>query len=233
MFQNYLKIAFRHISRNKTYVLVNVIGLGLALACCIIAFVNYNTALNADTFHENHEHIVRVIYVDEGFDKASGDIATPFAPKVVEEISGVKSAVRFNTNTVIVQPHDEVFKDRLAVVDPNFLDFFSFPLVEGDKATLKDPSKILITEKIAKKYYGTNSALNQTIAVNLGKENQKDFVIGGVLKDLPNTSSLKFDLLTNISYLEWGPKPDTLSYWSHHMAATFLHLENPNNREEG
>jgi len=82
MFKNYLKIAFRHIIRNKTYVLVNVLGLGLALACCIIAFVNYNTALNADTFHEQHKNIFRVVVNNQGLSNPSGNIATPFAPKV-------------------------------------------------------------------------------------------------------------------------------------------------------
>lgn len=231
MFKNYLKIAFRHIIRNKTYVLVNIVGLGLALACCIIAFVNYNTALNADTFHEKQENIFRLIYYSVGLDKPSGNPATPFAPKLAAELSSVKSTVRFNRRGVIVQSGEEVFNDQMAVVDPNFLEFFSFPLMEGDLAAIKDPSKVLITQEVANKYFGEKSALNQTIIINPGQEAQKNFLVGGVLKDIPSVSSLKFDLLTNISYLEWGPRPDTLSDWSHNMAATFLYLDNPKESE--
>jgi len=231
MFKNYLKIAFRHITRNKTYVIVNVVGLGLALACCIIAFVNYNTALNADTFHEQQENIFRIVVNNQGLSDPAGNIATPFGPKVESELSAVKSAVRYVERGVIAQLNEEVFNDQMAVVDPNFLDVFSYPLIEGGTEALKDPSKVLITEKIAKKYFGASSALGQTIIINPGQEGQKDLAVGGVLKDLPHTTSLEFDLLTNIAYLEWGPRPDTLTQWKNSTAATFVLLNNPEERQ--
>jgi len=227
MFKNYLKIAFRHIARNKTYVLVNVIGLGLALSCCIVAFVNYNSALTADTFHENHENIYRVLVQTDGIGKPSAAIATPLVPLAVEELSGVKAGIRFGSRGVIVQSGAAVFNEEIGIADPNFLDIFSFSVIEGDLNAIKDPSQVLITETAAKKYFGEATALQQTIIVNPGQGGHKEFLVGAVLQDPPNMSSLQFDLLTNIAFVEWGPRPDTLSNWDNSMSATFLQLENP------
>ena len=231
MFKNYLKIAFRHITRNKTYVLVNVTGLGLALSCCIVAFVNYNTALTADTFHNNHESIYRVLVQTEGLSDPSCNIATPLAPLAAEEISGVKAGIRFGSRGVIIQSGAEVFNEEIAIVDPNFLEVFNFPLVEGEWNAINDPSQVLITETAAKKYFGEETALQQTIIVNPGQGGHKEFMVGGVLQDPPKISSLQFDLLTNIAYVEWGPRPDTLTDWQNSMSATFLQLENNTENE--
>ena len=231
MLKNYLKIAFRHISRNKTYVLVNVIGLGLALACCIVAFVNYNTALTADTFHDNHENIYRVLVQTEGLGDPSCNIATPLAPLAVEEISGVKAGIRFGSRGVIIQSGAEVFNQEIAIADPNFLEIFNFPLIEGDINAINDPSQILITETAAKKYFGEETALQQTIIANPGQGGHKEFIVGGVMQDPPKISSLQFDLLTNIAYVEWGPRPDTLSSWKSSLSATFLQLEHSTEAE--
>lgn len=235
MFQNYLKIAFRHITRNKTYVFVNIIGLGLALACCIIAFVNYNMAFDADTFHENHEHIYRVLVQTEGLGDPSGSVATPLAPLAplaAAELSSVKAGTRFGSRGVIIQSGEEVFNEEIGIIDPNFLDFFNFPLIEGDLAAINDPSQVFITETAAKKYFGEATALHQTIVVNPGQAGHKEFIVGGVLQDPPKISSLQFDLLTNIDFVEWGPRPDTLSNWKNSIAATFLQVENSAKSQE-
>ena len=231
MIKNYLKIAFRHITRNKTYVLANVLGLGLALSCCIIAFVNHNMALTADTFHDNHEHLYRVLVQTDGLGEPSCDIATPLAPLASEEISGVKAGIRFGSKGVIIQSGPEVFNQEIAIIDPNFLDIFNFPILAGEKSAINDPSQVLITETAAKKYFGEASALQQTIIVNPGQGGHKEFIVGGILKDPPKISSLQFDVLTNIAFVEWGPRPDTLINWTNHMSATFLQLENPTEKE--
>ena len=227
MYKNYLKIAFRHIIRNKTYVFANVLGLGLALACCIIAYVNYNTALRADTFHKNHENIYRVIVQAEGLGEPSGNVASPLAPLAAEELSGVKAGIRFGSKGVIIQQGEAVFNDKIAMVDPNFLDIFNFPLIEGEISVINDPSQVLITQATASKYFGENPALQQTIVVNPGQGGQKEFIVGGIIQDPPKISSLQFDVLTNIAFAEWGPRPDTLTDWQNSIAATFLQLENP------
>ena len=231
MLKNYLKIALRHITRNKTYVLVNVIGLGLALACCIIAFVNHDTALKADTFHKNHENIFRVLVQTEGIAKLSCSVATPLAPLASEEISGVKAGIRYGTRGVIIQAGDEVFNEEIAVADPNFMDIFDFPLIAGEKNAINDPSQILLTASAAKKYFGEASALQQTIVVNPGQGGQRAFIVGGIIEDQPLVSSLQFDLLANIAFVEWGPRPDTLANWHNFIAATFLQLENPKDEQ--
>jgi len=232
MFKNHLKIALRHISRNKGYVFINVIGLGIALACSMIAFVNWQQGATADKFHEKHEQIFRVIASAVGANGLQGNVETPLGTRPVEDIEGVVAGVRFENNGVIIQNGDDVFSENLNVADGNFLEVFTYPLIAGDANAMKDPSKLLITEKTAKKYFAEEDPIGRILTINPGQTSQKDFIVGAVLKNHPSNSCLEFNFLTNIAYVESGPNPDTLENWKTRMAATFLVLKNPNQQKE-
>lgn len=233
MFQNYLKIAFRHISRNKGYVFINVLGLGIALACCLIAFVNYQAGKNADSYHENYDNLFMVVANGVGFTQPTADVSSALVPLVAAELSGIEAGVRFDKRGVTVQYEEAVFGERLALADANFLEVFTFNILSGDANAMKDPSKILITQKQAKKYFGEKPALGKTLIINAGQPREKRFEVGAVIEDvLKQNSSVQFDFLTNISYLETGPRPDTLSNWYHRTEASFFLLKNPSEKAQ-
>ena len=231
MFKNYLKIALRHISRNKGYVFINILGLGIALACSIIAFVNWQSAAYADSFHQKSDNIFRIIHKRLGVDTDLTDVSTVLVEKAVAEIAEVEAGVRFNHLGAVIKSGPDVFIEQLSVADANFFDVFTFPLVAGNPADLKDPSKIFISEVKAKKYFGNESAIGKTLTINPGQDGQKDFEIAGVVKEYSEISCLDFDFLVNTDYVEHGSNPDTLSLWKNRMTASFLLLNRPESKE--
>lgn len=233
MLKNYLKIAFRHISRNKTYVLVNVMGLGIALACCMVAFVNWQAGANADKFHTNVDRIFRVLVNGKGYSRPTANICLPLAASAAADISGVEAGVRLGNSRVIIQNGTDVYSERLSSADPNFLDVFTFDLLEGDKSALQDPSKIFLSHKQAKKYFGEERAVGKTLVINPEHSTGKTFVVGGVFADIPaQSTSIKIDFLTHIDFLENGPRQDTLTHWKNQVGTTFLLLKDPNQSQQ-
>jgi len=163
MFQNYLKIALRHISRNKGYVFINVIGLGVALAISIIAFVNWQQGQTADKNHENLDELYQVIVQVVGMEYPTADVSAPLVARAANDVSGIKAGIRWANKGVTIKRGTNVFKERLSVADDNFLESFTFPLLEGDKNAIKDPSKIYISADKAKKYFGTDNPRTKRI----------------------------------------------------------------------
>ena len=156
------------------------------------------------------------------------NVAAPLMPKAVEDISAIKEGVRIHKRSVVVQSGAKVFSENLMLVDPNFLDVFSFPIKKGAATSLADPTSILLSEEMATKYFGTANPIGKVLTINPGTPWQKELVVGSVVEDPPSNSSIQFDLLTNISFAETGAYPDTLSHWSTLLGVTFLVLNEPN-----
>ena len=227
MTKNFLKIALRHISRNKSYLLINVIGLGLAFACCIVAFVNYQYFNQADGFHEKKDQIFRVTVSVVGDARPHCNVSTPLMPQAVADLSNVKEGVRYGERGIVVKVGDKNFSEHISLVDPNFLDVFTFPLLKGNPKALADPSNVVLTVETAKRYFGDQDPIGQVISIDPGQAWQKDLTVGAVLEETPLNSSIRFDLLTQLSFLETSRNPDTLSHWNNTIAATFLVLNEP------
>ena len=232
MFKNYLKIALRHIRRNKGYLLINVVGIGLGLALCIISFINYQYFQQSDTFHEKADHIFRVIVWDKGGDIVQGNVAAPLMPQAVADISQVQEGVRLDGRNIVVKTGEQLFSEHLTLVDPNFLDLFTYTMEMGAAAVLKDPSQIILTKRIAQKYFGDTNPIGKIISINPGTPWQKDLIVGAVIQNPPLNSSLRFSLLTHISNSDIGNKPKKLSNWTKTVHGTFLMLNNPQAAEE-
>lgn len=233
MLKNYLKIAFRHISRNKGYVFINVIGLGIALACTMIAYVNWQTGNGADSFHENYDKLFRVIANTPGNSRPTADVATPLAALAPKEIAGVEAAVRYDRTGAVIEVNGDVFQEGIAAVDANFLDVFTFNLLEGKPDALSKPNTLLISKKKAEKYFGDASALGKILTLNPEYLGGTEMVVGGVFEHLHHqTSSLSPNFLVNIDFVEKGLYPDTLMNWDNRAAATFLLLKDPQNHAD-
>jgi len=228
MLKNYLKIAIRHISRNKGYVFINVIGLGIALACSMIAFVNWQTANNADKFHANYDRLFRIIVNTIGHSEPRVDVASPLVSRAADDLSGVEAAVRCYKKGVIIKNGTTVFGEQLALVDPNFLEVFTFNIISGDAKALADPSKIILTQQKAKSYFGEATAIGQTLIINPGQKSEQSMVVGAVIADeLGQISSLDFDFIANIRFMENGTNSNNLAKWTTWVDASFLLLKNP------
>lgn len=206
MIKNYIKIAWRNIRRNKAYAFINVVGLSLGIACSIVIFVLVSYHLSFDTFHKNKDRIYRIVteWHDDGVGHSQA-VPSPvgkafrteytFAEKTARIIDYENALIAINSST-----ENKKFKEEngIAYTEPEFFDIFDFPLIKGDKNTfLKNPNSAAITEKMAKKYFGTGDPMGKTIKVN----NKTDFLIRGILKDFPTNTDRRQEIYLSYSNL--------------------------------
>ena len=190
MIKNYFKIAWRNLKRNKSYALINIVGLSLGIACVILIFVLVNYHLSFDDFHQNKDRVYRV--VTEWHDvqtNYSGAVPSPLGKAVRSEFTFAEKTARVidYRNTLISLPGEKEVKkfneeNGVVYAEPAFFDIMNFPLVKGDQQrVLSNPNSAIISEKLAKKYFGTTDAIGKNIRLN----NSINFSITGILKDIP------------------------------------------------
>ncbi len=196
MFKNYIKTAIRNILGQKTYSLINIAGLSLGMACSILIMLWVHDELNYDRFHKNADSIYRVVEDQYYSDGTYHVTVTPFpvGPAFKEELPEVIDATRLCWNVGFLMRYGDkaFFETGIRPVDPSFLDMFTFPFVRGDAATAFDNTRsIVITEELAQKYFGNDDPIGKIFSAN----NKYDFVVTGVMTDVPPNSSLEFDML--------------------------------------
>ena len=216
MFRNYLKIAFRNLLRRKLYSLINVLGLALGMACCLLIILFIQDELSYDRFHEKAEQIYRVAKIEK---RNEGVVNYPLvfpvvAPKLQQDFPEVLNAVRFDPQlSVLVSRENKQFlEQRFFYADSSVFDVFTFPLIKGDpKIALKEPYTLILTEEMAEKYFGSEDPLGQTLSI----DNRHDYKITGVLKNIPHNSHMKFDFLASMATEEAeNPRYGKLWAWS-------------------
>jgi putative ABC transport system permease protein len=201
MFKNYFKIAVRNLFKNKLYSFVNIFGLTIGIASCILIGVYIVHELSFDKFHKNADRIARVT-----MDYSGGDVQTKVAitgtkvgPQFKRTFPEVETYARTIKNTRVLKYQDKQFEEKnVLYADSAFFSMFSFPLVMGNPITALDaPDKIVLTETSAKKYFGNESPLGKIIRI----EDAKDFMVSGVAADAPDNSQIKFDFVCSFTSL--------------------------------
>ncbi|MFT3679000.1 MAG: ABC transporter permease [Ferruginibacter sp.] len=210
MIKNYFKTAWKNLLRNKVYSFINIAGLSIGLACCMLILLYNNDEVSYDRFHDNAKNIYRVVHTDYGPDGkqtgANGITGTMPGPVFKREIPEVESYVRVQGEQFPVKIGTQIFEQPALMVDSNFLSVFSFPLKEGNKNTaLKDLYSVVLAEDVAKKFFGTADAIGKTLEMPIGGSNGgpngtafKSFVVSGILPKSPQNSSIKIDMLLNM-----------------------------------
>lgn len=208
MLGNYLIIAIRNLVKRKFFSVLNIGGLAVGVAACLLIFQYVAFEQSYDTFHANREHLYRVTMtgVQEG-DVQDTHSYTYYAmgPDYKERVPELKEYVRFHPNysTATVAYTDTQGKRKalreegVIFADPSFLTMFSFPLVRGDAETaLAEPGSIIITESMAGKYFGNADPIGKTLDVRGWTDGM--FVVKGIMQDIPSNSHLQFDFLLPI-----------------------------------
>jgi putative ABC transport system permease protein len=200
MLRNYFKIAFRNIARHKAFATINIAGLAIGMACSIFILLWVQNELSYDKFHKNADHIYRL---SAGGERNSG----PMVPELKAKIPAIKNFVRL----LFVQPTTTVFatgtrrfeEKTVFYADSTLLQIFSFPLIKGNAETaLMRPDAVIITEDMAKKYFGNEDAVGKI----LKKDNKDNVIVTGVLKNIPANSHLQFDFImpmSAIAHSDW------------------------------
>jgi putative ABC transport system permease protein len=214
MFRNYLTVAVRNLVRHKVYSLINILGLAIGMACCILILLFVQDEFSYDRYHEKAEQIYRVLGPRTCF--PLGAVARDALPEVIE-------MVRFTFKWErLVGYGEKRFKEpNFIYADPNIFEVFSFPLLKGDpQNALKGPFSVVITEKTAQKYFGHEDPMGKVISV----ENEHDYTVTGVLKEIPHNSHFRFDFLATFVGAEKVFWKEFLDHWGMGNFYTYLLL---------
>ncbi len=209
MFKNYLKVAFRSFLRKKGFTFINVFGLAVGMACCIILFLYVQYESSFDKFHDKVDQIYRIISQDEddgGVDRFAMTPA-PLAPALLQDFPEVEKAVRFAAESLEVTHRGLRFYERVFFADSEVFDMFDFPLIKGDPQTaLNDPYALLISERMADKYFQGEEPVGKSLIL----DGDRTYNVVGIFKDIPPNSHLQFDLLGSFQHFHlrhqanWG-----------------------------
>ena len=230
MFKNFLIISFRYLWKNFLFVGINILGLAVALALCITAYLNNKYDMDWDKTNANYEDIYKINITREIQDRQQeyGITPTTLAPLLKQDLSGVEEVTRYFTSYSPVKYGDKIFNKRVGYADPNFYDVFTLDLVRGNKNTLKEKGNILISENIAEVYFGKEDPVGKVISVINDKDEETTFIVSGIIKNLPFNTSFRHELITNFeSYTDmWAVDEQAWDDW---IAATFLLVRNHEN----
>jgi putative ABC transport system permease protein len=214
MFRNYLKIALRHVKQHKGYSFINVSGLAIGMACCILILLWVQDELSFDRFHENADDIYRLTTVTP----LSVWSSSPWAlmPTLKKEFPEVNKGTWYGETISPVRYEEKAFNERCALVSPEFFEIFTFPFKEGDpKTAFASLNSAVITERTAKKYFGEKDPIGQVINF----DNRVDLAVTGVIENVPPNSSMQFDFLTHPVHVSGESRLQT---WSADCASYVL-----------
>ncbi len=232
MLKNYLVITFRNLYKNRIFALINVLGLGLALAVCIVAYFNHMFAIQFDKYNENFEKIYRLnSFRDmQGRDQEYGLVPATLGLEIKKDIPGIeKSANLFRSWSPVKVDHD-IFTRSISYVDPEFLDIFTFNFMSGTKSMIEDKGNVFISQELSEVLFGDDNPLGKTISIFNDENEEYVYSISGVFEDLPDNSSFRIDVLTHAdNFLKMWKINDT--DWKSWARALFLLVPDPSSAE--
>ena len=224
MLKSYLKTAVRNLWRNKVFSLINIVGLGVGLAACMLIFLYAKDELSFDRFHKNAD---RIYQITAKFIKSDGQILrisntgdVP-GPNFKRQIPEVQDFVRIQQYNFTIRRGSEVFNQEAFDVDSSFFQLFSFPLLEGNPVTaLVEPNSIVLSKDAAIKYFGNADALGQVLNLKINDTFQP-FVVRGIMKKFPINSSIQADVFVPKNFTGSGKTDDG---WLNFFENTFVIL---------
>jgi len=202
MLKNHLKIALRNVGRNKTFSFINISGLAIGMACCILILLWIQDELSFDRFHNHADRLGRVLAeVEYSKQRPWAVTEAPLAQALKEEYPEIVQTTRIQLGQQFrVRYEDKQFKEIHSIfAEPAFFGMFTYPFLKGNPATaLEAKRSIVITEKMAQKYFGAENPLGKTLNFN----DRIDFEITGVIQNIPKNSHLQFDFILPFKWLE-------------------------------
>src|SRR6185437_5982517 len=219
MFRNYLKTALRNLRKNKLYSIINIFGLTVGLAACLLIGMYISHELSYDKFNANADRIVRATmeYSNAGTVNKTATTGTKVGPQFKRTFPLVEEYARTFISHNVVKYGDKIFDEpRILYSDEPFFKIFSFHIIKGNAATALDaPDKIVVTKSIAKKYFGDEDPINKILT-----SGGKDLRVSAVCEDVPQNSQIKFDFATQFYNLGNGVKNET--WWTANWITYFL-----------
>ncbi|GAB4032946.1 ABC transporter permease [Spirosoma jeollabukense] len=201
MLQNYIKIAWRNLKRNRAFSAINITGLAIGLATCMLISLFVLDELSYDRFNDKADQIVRVVFRGsiQGGKMNEAHVMPPVAQTLKADYPEVLESTRLRQGGApLITVGDKTFKDNvIAYVDSNFFQVFTLPLLQGDvKTALIRPNTAVITQEMARKYFGNDNPIGKTVAI---KDWNTTYQITGVMDKVPINSHFHFDLFVSMA----------------------------------
>lgn len=225
MIKNYLTIALRNLMRNRLYTLINIIGLSVGMACAFLIFGFTRFEMRYDHHHQDADRIYRVIreVVNQGQEHIYRRMNTgpSLLPLIQNTLSGTEATTRLYESGGIVQTPNQLFVEgKFFFADPEIFDVFTLPLIQGNpKIALKDPFSILLTPKMANKYFGNESPMGKTLTFK-----NQTFKVTGILAPIPPNSHFHIDFLASFQSLNTMKPSSFFKHWDNRVW-TYLKLK--------
>ena len=226
MFYNFLKTTFRNFLKNKSYVIINVIGLGLTLACCIVGYINYRYVVDFDTNHANYKRIykIQVNKSVEDQDIPFGITPLPVGHQIQNELAGISHTTRYNAMGLVLQKDQKILNKRVGFADPDFFEMFTYPFKYGSKEAFGENGKIILSAETAEIYFPNTDPVGELIKIVKDDGDIESFIVGGVLEKVPQNTSITFHaFLPFEKFLDFNKRDN--NEWRWFIAGTFIMTE--------
>jgi len=228
MFTNYCKIIYRNLRRYKSYTLINIIGMAIGIASMVWGYQTWRFAFSFDNFHPHPDQVYRGLTYKKDGEGMKGVFPMAAVPLARQQFPAIKAATRYKGRGISLrQDTSETFSEQVHFVDPDFVRLFHFPLVAGNN-DLSDPNTVLLTEKTAKKYFGTRDPIGKPLTFYAGESYARILTVRGVLKNPPMNSTLQFGMLTPFdNLLNSNGRPIGPEDWTTFADAAFFYIPDP------
>src|SRR6185436_742009 len=229
MIRNYFTIALRNLRKNKLHSFINLAGLSIGLACCLLIFIYVQRELSYDRFHEKSKQIYRltaILHLPKE-DRPRAVTSPPMGPAIRSNFPEVQNMVRINySSRYISYQNNKQFDLKIIYADSTFFDIFTFPLIESiDRRPLEKPFSVVLTQSTAKKYFGDEDPIGKTVQLS----DTIPLKVTGLIADVPQNSHFSFDCLMSRSTIDELNQRRPDNNWFNNNYYTYLLLKNGTN----
>lgn len=215
MFRHYIHIGTRNLTRHPALAMINVGGLGIGLACCLLILLYLKSELSFDGFHQNKANLYQLVCKrteQDGKNERFGIAALVQGPAFKQEIPEIQEYVRVYPRDVVVKNGNDLFDEQVTWVDPAFFKVFSFRPLNGDpRQMLRNTHDVVLSRDAAVKYFGTPDATGKQLPLEINGKFES-FIVSGVLENAPDNSSVRYKMLLSFPYYE-SISPDNGWMW--------------------
>jgi len=237
MLKNYIKIAFRNLFKNKVYSFINIFGLAVGIACCLLIGLYVQNEWSYDSFHSKSDRIYRAwaqetvvngrVILNTATPIALGSALQEYIPEV-ERITYL-----YNFNNLVQRPSNpDALNENILVANRDFFHIFDFDLIEGNRSTVfENPSSAILSEDTAQRFFGDENPIQQTLSIRLGSE-FREFTVTGIIENPPSNSSLSYNIFIPYENLDQLVGEGAFTSWFNIVGSNYVLLREGTNPSE-
>ena len=232
MLLNYVKLAYRTLLRNTVPSVINIVGLSIALACCVVVYVFLAVWHSMDSYHENGDRLFLAQHdVERNYQAETwGRMPMPLGPAMETDFPQVERTVRVNWNQATVQHGDQAIDETITFVDVCFFEMLTFPLKYGSPEALADPNAVILSDRTATKYFGDSNPVGQTLIMTFNRQYREAVTVGGVTEPFPSNNGFRFGILMRFDRQDDLGLAD-LDDWATLTSGLFVQVKQPEDIE--